>query len=240
MKGDQLYEKDKISFNLARLKTGGERFEIVIHPDKAIEYKHGKAVDLRDVLVSDKIFSDAHKGMHASEHMAEKIFKTSDTMEIAKIILQKGEIQLTAEYRDKLREEKRKRMIFLIHRNSIDPGTNLPHPEQRIANALEEAKVRIDEFRSAEDQLQDVVKKLRSILPIRFEIRELQVSIPAQFASKSYSTLKNFGTVLKDEWQNDGSLVSLIELPAGLQQDFFNEINKITHGNAEVKVVRTK
>ena len=131
-------------------------------------------------------------------------------------------------------------MIFLIHRNSIDPGTNLPHPEQRIANALEEAKVRIDEFRSAEDQLQDVVKKLRSILPIRFEIRELQVSIPAQFASKSYSTLKNFGTVLKDEWQNDGSLVSLIELPAGLQQDFFNEINKITHGNAEVKVVRTK
>jgi len=170
----------------------------------------------------------------------EKLFNTSDPMEVIKHIVKKGEIQLTSEYRERLRAEKRKKIIHLIQRNGIDPRTEIPHPAQRIENALEEAKVKIDENKRAEDQIQDVLKKIRTVLPIRFEVREVQVRIPAEYAAKSYSLLKNFGTVLKDEWQNDGGLLSIIELPAGLQQDFFSELNSLTHGNVETKVVRAK
>ena len=62
--------------------------------------------------------------------------------------------------------------------------------------------------------------------------------IPAQFAAKSYSLIKNFGTVQKDEWQNDGSLLTVIEMPAGIYQDFLEELNKLTRGSAETKEIK--
>ncbi|MFH1182618.1 MAG: ribosome assembly factor SBDS [Candidatus Woesearchaeota archaeon] len=231
---------EKLHLNLARLKTGGENFEISVNADKAIDFKSGRHIDIREVLLAEKIFSDAHKGSIASEHLLEKIFNTSDPLEVAKIIIQKGEIQLTTEYRDRLREEKRRKIIFLIQRNGINPENDLPHPAQRIENAMIEAKVRIDENKKAEDQVQEIVKKIRLVLPIRFEVREIQIRIPPQYAAKSYSLLKNFGTMLKDEWQNDGSLLSVVEIPAGLQQDFFDELNKMTRGEVETKLLKSK
>lgn len=240
MKGTQIVGKDRAHFNLARLKAGGEKFELVVHPEFAIEYRNGKDIDLREILLSEKVFSDAQKGLAASEHLMQQVFKTADPLEVAKQILKKGEIQLTADYREKLREEKRKRIIDIIHRNSIDPQTNLPHPPQRIENALVEAKVKIDEHKPAEDQVQEIIKNLRPVLPIKFEIREISVKIAPQFAAKSYGALKNFGKITKDEWQGDGSLLAVVELPAGMQQDFFDELNRLTHGNCETKVLGSK
>jgi len=240
VKGNQLYEKEKIHINVARLHFAGEKFEVVIHPELAISFKGGSPVDIREVLVSEKIFSDAHKGMVASEKEMKSRFNTSDALEVAKIIINKGEIQLTSEYREKLREEKRKRIIYIIHRNSIDPRTNLPHPPQRIENAFEEARIRINEFKKAEDQIQEIVKALMPIMPIKFETRELEINIPPEYAAKNFSLIKNFGKIIKDEWQNNGSLTVLMELPAGMQQDFYDAINKATHGNVQIKVVRSK
>lgn len=240
MTGNLSFGKEKASFNLAKIKVGSERFEIVVHPDKAMDFREGKLADVKDALVSEHIFSDAHKGLAASEHLMEQVFKTKDPLEVARQIIKKGEIQVTAEYRERLREEKRKRIIDIIHRNSIDPKTNLPHPPQRIENAIIEAKARIDEHKKAEDQIQDIVKQLQVVLPIKFEVREIAVKIGAQFAAKSYATLKNYGKITRDEWLNDGSLSAVIELPAGMQQDFFDALNKLTHGNCETKVIGTK
>ena len=238
VKGEQRLDRDRVSFNLARLKVGRENFEIVVNPDEAIDYKNGKDMDIRDVLKSEKIFSDASQGKLASEHELEKLFKTADPIEVAGQIIRKGEIQLTAEYRAKLRAEKIRRIIDIIHRNAVDPKTGFPHPPQRIEAAIEEAKVRIDDLKRAEDQIQEVVSRIRSVLPLSFQIKKIQVLIPPQYAAKSYALLKNFGTVIKDEWQNNGALLSVIEMPAGLQQDFLDELNKATHGNVEVKEVK--
>lgn len=239
-KGDQFYKSERPSFNVARLKFGGEKFEVVVHPDAAMDFRAGRISDLKDVLLYDRIFADAHKGLLPSEHIMKSVFKTDNRDEIISVILKKGEIQLTSEYRDGLREQKRKWLVQLIHKNGVDPRTGLPHPPQRIENAMEEAKVHIDDSRKAEDQVQDVLKKLRVVLPIKFESRELQVKIPAQYAAKSYSVLKNYGSILRDEWQNDGGLVSTVEVAAGMQQEFFDELNRLTHGNCETKVVRAK
>ena len=128
----------------------------------------------------------------------------------------------------------------LIHRNAIDPRTNLPHPEQRISNALEEAKVRVDENRKAEDQLEDVLKKLQPILPIRFETRQLQLLVPSKFTSKAHQIMKGFGRVSKESWHSDGTLVAVVELPAGLQQELTDQLNKLTHGDIDIKVLEGK
>ncbi len=228
------------SMNLARFKFAGETFEIVVNADKAVEFRNGASIDLREVLMAERIFSDASKGLAAPEASIKKAFNTIDVKEVATQILKKGEIQLTAEYRQKLRDEKKKRIIEIIHRNGVDPRTNLPHPPLRIENAMAEAKVSVDEHKRAEDQVQDILKKIRVVLPVKFEIREIAVRIPAEYAAKSYSILKSYGSILKDEWQNDGSLISVVEMPAGLQQAFFDALNSATHGNAETKLVRTR
>jgi len=221
---------------IARYKFKNLNFEILVDCDKALEFREGKAT-LDDALVTNDIFSDVKQGEHAKEADLKAAFKTSDYRQISEQIIKHGEIQLTQEHRDKMREEIRKRVVNLIHRNAIDSKTGLPHPPQRIELAMEQAKVRIDEFKKAEEQLHDVVEKLRPILPIKFEMREVAVKIPAKFTSQSYHILKKFGTILRDEWQNDGSLVCLLEMPSGLSEEFEDELNKLTHGEVDLKVI---
>ena len=237
MKGTELFDKERVHFNLARLKRGGEKFEVIIQADNAVAFKRGSLKDVKDTLMYEKIFSDAKKGMMASETSIQNVFNTTDTLKVAEIVLKDGEIQLTSKYRNSLREAKQKQLIELIHRNAIDPRTSLPHPATRIENAFTEAKINLDENKTAEDQLDDVVKQLRVIMPIRFETRRLQLVIPSKFASKSHSILKNSGRLVKDSWQADGTLFAVVEIAAGLQQDMVEQLNKLTHGDVDIKVL---
>ncbi|MBL7100621.1 MAG: ribosome assembly factor SBDS [Nanoarchaeota archaeon] len=224
---------------IARLKIQGKTFEILVDCDKAIEFKEGKC-DLADALVTNDVFNDVKQGERAPENEMQKIFGTEDKNKISEEIIKKGEIQLTTEHRNKLREEKRKKIIEIIHKNAVDSKTGLPHPVQRIELAMDEAKVHIDEFKKAEEQIQDILEKLRPIIPIKFEIWEIAVKVPAQYAAQSYRILKTYGTLKKDEWQNDGSLVAVIDLPAGMSEEFENELNKLTKGETETKIISKK
>ncbi len=231
---------ERAHFNLARLKSHGHKFEVVVHPDQAIAFKKGTAIDIRDVLYAEKVFFDAQKGLLAGETEMEAALGTKDPLKAAVEIIKQGEIQLTADYREKLRTEKMNKLVYLIHRNAIDPRTKLPHPETRIRLAFEEAKIHIDEFSSAEDQVQHTVKALQHILPLKFEIMTMEVIVPPQYAAQSFRSLKSFGTILKESWQNDGSLRATIEMPAGLQQEFYDSINKVTHGSVQATVVGSR
>lgn len=228
------------TMNLARLKKGSEIFEIVINPDQAIALRKNPGMDVREALVYPKIFSDAKKGMLASEQRMKALFGTSEPLEVAKIIIRDGSIQLTQEYRRSLLEQKKRRIIDLIHKQGVDPRTNAPHPLQRIERALEEAKVRIDEFVPAENQVQAVLKQLRPIIPIKLVTKEIELRIPAQHAPKTYPAIKLFGTIKHEEWLGDGSWKGVVEIPGGLEQELYDKLNAMTHGSVEAKVVAVK
>ena len=59
------FDREKITINLAKLKKGGEMFEVVINPDRIIDYKNNKISDVREVIMYEKIFYDAKKGLEA-------------------------------------------------------------------------------------------------------------------------------------------------------------------------------
>ena len=208
IQGRDTRDKARISLNLARIRKGGQNFEVVVDADKAVAFRSGSKIEMREILKSQEIFADAKKGELAPESGFEDIFGTKNKEEIARQILKEGDIQLTAEYRQKLREAKRRRILDIIHRNGVDPRTHLPHPITRLENAFEEGKVKIDEFKSAEDQIKAVLEKLRPILPVAFEVAEFALKIPAEHAARTYSTVKNFSKIVKEEWQNDGSWVA--------------------------------
>jgi len=234
------YDHERVSFNVARLKKGGKVFEVVVDSDSAMTFREGKNISVEDVLKSEQIFTDAKKGLVASEKELTEIFGTDNPLEIAERIIKEGEVQLTADYRNKLREEKKRRIIEIIHKNSIDPTTKLPHPIARIENAMNEAKVRIDEHKPAEDQVAEILKKLKPILQIRFAVKEIAVKIPASDAPKAYSIVKGMSSIIKEEWQQDGSWISVIRIPAGIEQEFYDKLNSITHGKSETRVLKTE
>jgi len=225
---------------VAKLNVKGFSFEILVDCEKAMEFRHGKQVDLDDIVVTHDVFKNVKKGEHANEHDLKNLLGTQNKEEIIKKIIKEGEIQLTKEYKDKIREEKKRNIINSIHKYCINPTNNLPHPINRIESAFEEAKVKIDEFKKPEEQIKEIINKLKPIIPIRYEIREIQIKIPAKFAGKSYQTLKQFGSLLKDEWQNDGSLLAVLEIPSGLTTDLFDRLNTLTHGEVESKILNVK
>lgn len=232
------HDHEKIHLNLGRIKKDGENFEVVVDPDLAIEFKEGKELDIREVLKSEEVFSDAKKGLLCSETRMKEVFGSEDVLEVAKTILKEGEVQLTAEYRQGLIETKRKQIMENIHKNAVDPSTGLPHPITRIENAFDEAKVRIDEFKSAKDQLQDIIKQIRPILPISFELKEIEIKIPAEHAGKANSVVRNLASIKNENWLSDGSWLVVVEIPAGIQQELFDRLNEVVHGNLESKILK--
>lgn len=227
---------DKAS--VVRYSFEGEKFEILVKPDPALEYKLGKRKDISPILVSDEIYSDSSKGTRASTEKLLKAFKTEDTTAIAEKILQKGDLNLTTDQRRKMIEEKRKQIVSFIAKTFVDPKSHLPHPPLRIEQAMEDGRVSIDPHKNAEDQVKEIVEKLRSIIPLKSENLVLEIIVPAQFASQSYSVLKSTGTLQKEEWQSNGSLKAILEIPAAARPNVIDRLGSITKGSATVEVMK--
>lgn len=237
MKGAELFGKEKAGFNVARIRKAGEKFEVAVNPDNAVAFRDGSLSDVREALTCEKVFADAKKGLESPESSLERAFGSADVLSAAGKIIKEGEIQLTAEYRDSVRSAKRSQIVQLIHQNAIDPRTGAPHPASRIENAMAEAGIKIDESKSAEDQTDSIVKKLQPVIPIRFETRMLQIVVPATHASRSYGLIKTYGRVVKNSWHSDGTLFAVVQIPAGRQQDLSEKLNRIAHGNIDIKTV---
>lgn len=225
---------------IVKLKSHGNSFEILVDVNLALLVKQGKEADISSVLAVEKVFADAKKAEEVSPNAMKQAFGTDDVLEVAKVIIQKGELPLTTEYKQQLREQKLKQIINLIHRNAVDPQTHLPHPPQRIENALNEAKFHVNEFDEVQKQIQEALKVIRPILPIKFEIKEMAVKIPADYAAKSYPIIQQFGKKLREDWQADGSYVVVVEIPGGLEEDFHNKLNALCHGDIETKILKTR
>lgn len=222
---------------VVKLKTHGENFEILVDPDLALDYKEGKDVEISEILAVDKIFKDASAADEISDDSMSKVFESTDVGVVAGKILKKGDLHLTTEQKKRMLEERKKQIVNIIARNAVNPQTKTPHPPDRIENAMNEAKVNVDIQKSAKEQVDKVVKALRPLMPIKFENVQIAVKIPAEHSGKLYTVLHEFGEVKKDGWQGNFQFC-LIEMPAGLQDDFCNKINNLTHGEAEVKILR--
>ncbi|MCW4037703.1 MAG: ribosome assembly factor SBDS [Candidatus Bathyarchaeota archaeon] len=222
----------------ARLTLAGERFEILVRPEPAFDFKQGRSIQVFEVLVADVIFTDASKGLRASEEQLQKAFHTTDTDKVADTILKRGELQLTIEQRRNLVDEKRKQIVSFIARHCVDPRTGFPHPPLRIEQAMEQIRLVVDPFKDGEEQARAVIEDLRPILPLKMEQLTIAVKVPAEYAAQTIGVAKNFAKVSQEEWQRNGSWIGVVEMPAGLHTSFLERIGAVTHGNYQTKIIK--
>lgn len=222
---------------IARFSDKEEHFEMLVDPKLALEVKQGKDVRLDDLLAIDRVFKDSKKGTEQSPEAITKTFHSDDPGKIVKHIILHGEVQLTTEQKKEIREKKFNEIVAYISRNSMNPQTNAPHPPVRIENALNELRITVDEFKSVNDQIPKIVDELKKLIPLSFSKLEAAIKVPAEFTGKACAELHEF-KVVKEEWQADGSLILLVEIPAGLKNDLISKVGKLTQGKGECKFLQ--
>lgn len=221
---------------IARIEIKGKHFEILVDSEIAYGLKEGKIVSISRMLAVNQVFTDARKGTKASNAEIMKEFGTDNLDKIAEHIIKKGSIQLTTEFKRRKTDERRKQIATLISRNAINPQTKAPHPQDRILAVMDQVRFNTDPFRPAEQQVDDALKAIKSVLPISMEEATLAIEIPAKYASRCYGMLKEY-KMLQDKWLSDGSFCAKITIPAGLKESVFRMLNSATQG--EVKIQET-
>jgi len=224
----------------ARLESHGERFEVLVDPDAALEIKRGEFDgDLEDVIAAEDVFENASRGDRPAETALEEVFETTDPLEIIPEVIEDGEIQITAEQRREMQEQKHKNLVNRITRNAVNPQMdNAPHPPERIESALEETDFRVDPMEPVETQVDDALDALRPVIPIRFDEVTVAVQVPADYAGSAQAKIRQFGELEREEWQNDGGWVGVLTFPAGMQNDFYDLVNEHTSGEAETRIIK--
>ena len=229
---------------VARLKRFENHYEVLVDPDGADalqqKMRDGKALapeEVRSILAVDQVFTHWTDGKKASDEQLTKAFETTDIVEIAKRVLQEGEVQLTSEQRKRMADAKHKRILDYILRNAWNPQTKTPHPRDRLERALEEAKFRVDPLKHADEQVEEAMKKLRPLIPIAFEKVKVAIKIPAEHTGHTYGAVRQLGDIKQEEWQKDGSLIIVIEIPAGMQGEVYDRLNSVTHGHVTTKLL---
>lgn len=223
---------------IARLHHSGQKFEVLIDPEKALEFKKGAKIDMNEILAYPAIYHDVRNTNMVPEQDLQKVFGTTDVFIIAERIIRNGELQLTTEQRRKMVEQRKNQIANIIAKKGINPQTNAPHPPQRILSAMEQTGINIDPFLDAELQVDKVLKELKPIIPIKFQKVTVAIKVTPQYAGRVYSVIKGVGTITSEQWLNDGSLQLNIEILGGMQSEVFERVSSLTHGAFESKVVK--
>ncbi len=220
---------------IARLRSGKLTFETRVDLDSAMKLKRGEKIDISSIIRDRFVYTDIKKSMKAGSAELENVFGTTDLFQIVERIVKKGEIEVTQEFRDEAVENKKKQIIDFLSKNAVDVRTGRPFTPDMITNALKQAGVKIESI-SIEKQLSGILEKLKTIIPIKIETKKIKIKIPAQFTGRVYGLVQEYKE--KEDWLSDGSLEIVLNIPVGVQMDFYDKLNSITHGAALTSEVK--
>jgi len=220
---------------IARARVGSHVFETMVDMESAMKLRKGEEIAISEVIRDTAIWKDLKKGLHSGKGELENAFNTDVFEKIVEKIVKKGEVEVTQEHRDAETEKRRKQVIDFLVRNAIDSRTSNPFTPDMIDSALSQSGVKI-ENQPVERQLNTIVSGLSKIIPIKIETKKVGVKIPAEHTGKAYGIINEFKE--KENWANDGSLEVVLNIPVGLQTDFYDKLNNITHGSAITKEIK--
>jgi len=145
---------------VVRLKRGGKRFEIACYKNKVNEYRKKITTDLDEVLQSKIIFSNMSKGVAANKTDLKKCFNTTDENNIILMILDKGELQVSGEERDRELDTLFKDVATIVTEKCVNPETGRPLTVGLVQKAMKEIHFSVNPAKNAKSQALQVIKLL--------------------------------------------------------------------------------
>jgi|SRR3989344_1488392 len=220
---------------VARIRIGSKHYEVAVDLDLALKIRKGVGGDVRSALLADEIFYNSKEGSKASKEDLETAFMTSDKLAVAERIIKKGDIELPQEHRDEEAERRRKKVIDFFIRNAVDARTGRPYTSEMLNSAFTQAKINVTN-KPIDEQIKSITEALKTVIPIKIETKKLIITLPAIYTGKAYGVVNEYKE--KEEWLSDGSLKCTVNIPIGLQSEFYDKLNSITHGGAMTEEVK--
>jgi len=220
---------------IARIKINNKPFEIIVDLELALKLRKGMPVNIQNVLLANEIYTNPKTGAKPSSADLMECFKTTDIFAIADRIIKKGDIQLPKDYRDEQQDNKKKKIIDFYSRNAVDAKTGRPFAPQMIESAIEQVGINIDN-KSIEQQIPTITEALKRVIPLKIETKKLSVIIPVIYTGKAYGVINEYKE--KEDWLANGDLKVIVSIPVGLQSEFYDKLNSVTHGAALTEEIK--
>lgn len=218
-----------------KITVGGKHFEIMVDLQLALKLRKGEPVNIQSALLVNEIFTNHKTGAKAAAADLMTAFGTSDVLAVADRMIKKGDIQLPKDYRDEQQDNKKKQVADWLVRNAVDARNGRPFTPQAIETALKQAGVNITNL-PVDQQIQGITEALKTILPLRIETKKIAITIPAIHTGKVYGLVKDYKE--KEDWLSNGDLKVIINIPVGLQMEFYDKLNAVTHGSALTEEIK--
>jgi ribosome maturation protein SDO1 len=151
--------------------------------------------------------------------------------------LLEGETQIPTSYLNKLRDQKRERVINYIAEAAMNPATKTKYTTSMIESAVGRIRYNFDPYKHADTQAEEVLKLLRAQMPIAIERVRLQMKIPAQHSGAFYGAFRSYGEIKKEFYDSSGCLNMEIEITEAQKDRVIDYIKRKTNNEAEYRVV---
>lgn len=145
---------------LVRYKAKGRRFEIACYPSKVVDWRNGQEKSLAEVLQSEEIFSNVEQGELAKAADLRSCFGELDREQITRLILDKGELQVSQRERDALAENVYNEVLTMLGQKLVYSATKRPVPLEQVKAALRAINFQPNINRPARQQASESLRQV--------------------------------------------------------------------------------
>jgi len=236
----------KLLTNVAvvRIKKCGKRFEIACYKNKVISWREGIEKDLDEVLQSHTVFGNVSKGEVAKKADLLKCFEElkGDHTEICKVILAKGDLQVSDKERQAQQEAMFKDIATVISDKCVNPESKRPYPVSIIEKAMKECHIAVKPNKNSKQQALETIGKLQASIPIERAMMRMKVVTPVRASNKIRKCLSKLGSGVKVESEEkvDEEMVMILLVDPGQYRGIDQLVKDETQGAGSMELLNLK
>ncbi|GFR93532.1 ribosome maturation protein SBDS [Elysia marginata] len=226
---------------VVRLKKAGKRFEIACYPNKVTQWRNKIETDIDEVLQTQKVFSNVSKGEFAKMADLKKAFDMDDETEICKLILSKGELQVSEKERAAQLDGMFRDIATVVADKCVHPVTKRPYPVTMIEKSMRAMHFSIKPTKNAKQQALEVIKQLKETetLEIQRAHMKLRITVPGNEGKKVRESIRKLALqVDEDTFDDDLEMVILVD--PGSYREVSDLVSAQTRGKGQVDMISLK
>jgi ribosome maturation protein SDO1 len=226
---------------IVRYKVKGQRFEVACYRNKVISWRKGIEKDIDEVVQIRNIFVNVSKGIVAKKKALIDHFEMDDEDAIIKLILDKGEVQVSDKERKADLDRLAKDIVTIVHQKCVNKETQLPFPVAIIEEAMKDVHFAVSASKSAKQQALILIRQLQEQgnLPIQRSEMRLRIIVPNKIGKKLKESLDNLVTAYEEEdWS--GEYECIVRIDPGVFRDIDDLVKQNSKGEASVDILDLK
>lgn len=204
------------------------------------KFKHFSEKDIDEVLQTHTVFTNVSKGQVAKKEDIIKAFGTDNQTEICKVILAKGELQITDKERQSHNEQMLRDIATTVANTCVNPDLKRPYPVTIIEKAMKEIHYSIKPNQSTKQQALQVIKliKEKDAIPIERAKMKLKVNFRGNSSKKIKEKIMKIESVeIESEEKSDDEITLVFLIDPGAFKDVDGMVKAENKGNALIEVM---